>query len=385
MYLGTYHSSSVALVACAPIQRCQAETVGPHCGKQTGHWVSTSKRISHMHTLNDCAHVLPCQCHLGSFKLPLHKTRSRISARPQWYSSLDTMDSETSSLRLPRYPIEESLQERCPENDGRAIVLASQALSARRAKSDASSALEPNVDTRPARLESVYGDSRDWPKKSKALGIKGAVQYSWSNIGFPHDPELSVQDLEEIADIDREDLNIVALAQDVLNIKNKDARDIADKDTLRTEIGAGRTIELFQLNGRRVAKVFIGGVDARQRGVDYKKLKTAKSFEAIVDREYQLEKPSLETEHRVMTHVLLSRGGQIGGKACDYWKTARNLAQQHIYLDRGLDERLRKRQTTVKKDEALSSMLEMVTKCVKQSAFNPYYQSQRGKRLLTEN
>lgn len=211
------------------------------------------------------------------------------------------------------------------------------------------------------------------------------MQYSWSNIGFPHDPELSVQDLEEIADIDREDLNIVALAQDVLNIKNKDARDVADKDTLRIEIGAGRTIELFQLNGRRVAKVFIEGVDARQRGVDYKKLKTAKSFEAIVDREYQLKKPSLETEHRVMTHVLLSRGGQIGGKACDYWKTARNLAQQHIYLDRGLDERLRKRQTIFKDEEAFSSMLEIVRKCVQQNAFNPYYQSQRGKPLRSKD
>jgi hypothetical protein len=235
------------------------------------------------------------------------------------------------------------------------------------------------------RLESVYGDSRDWPKSAKTLGIKGAVQYSWSNIGFPNDPELSVQDLEDRADIDKDNLNTVALAQDVLDVKNKNAEDIAEGGTLRTENEAGRKIELFELNSRRVAKVVIEGVDATKREVDYKKLKTARAFESIVDREYQIKKPSLETEHRVMAHVLLSRGGQIGGKACDYWRTARNLAQQHIYLDHRLDERLQQRSKGVKEDEAFQKMLEMARECVKQNAFNPYYQAQRGKPLLRGN
>lgn len=238
-------------------------------------------------------------------------------------------------------------------------MLASRALKARetrRESSDNGSVIEPSPDAPPVRLESVYGDSKDWPKSAKTLGIKGAVQYSWSNIGFPNDPELSVQDLEDRADIDKDNLNTLALAQDILDVKNKSAEDIAEKGTLRTENDTGRTIELFELRGRRVAKVVIEGVDARQRGVDYKKLKTAKAFESIVDREYQIKKPSLETEHRVMAHVLLCRGGQIGGKTCDYWKTARNLAQQHIYLDHGLDDLVHSRFESSRDDEAFSKM-----------------------------
>lgn len=289
------------------------------------------------------------------------------------------------SPRPPRYPIEEPLQERCQQNDEKALLLASRALEARkrkRARSDNGSVFEPSPNAQPVRLESVYGDSRDWPKSAKTLGIKGAIQYSWSNIGFPNDPELSVQDLEDMADIDKDNLNTMALAQDILDVKNKNAGNIADEGTLRTETDTGRTIELFELKGRRIAKVVIEGVDARQRGVDYKKLKTAKTFESIVDREYQIKKPSLETEHRVMAYVLLCRGGQIGGKACDYWKTARNLAQQHIYLDHGLDEIVQSRSGSIKDDEAFSKMLEMVKACVKQNAFNPYYQAQRGKLVL---
>lgn len=316
----------------------------------------------------------------------------RSTPRSKQPRSSDAMASEPAmqqegqnlSTRQPRYPIEEPLQERCQENDEKALELVSRALSAwekKRVRGDDGRVPEPSPKAPPVRLDSVYGDSRDWPKTAKTLGIKGAVQYSWSNIGFPNDPELAVQDLEDRANIDKDNLNIVALAQDISDVKNRNAEDIADTHTLRTEIDAGRTIELFKLRGRRVAKVVIEGVDARQRGVDYKKLKTAKEFERNMEREYQIKKPSLETEHRVMSHVLLSRGGQIGGKACDYWKTARNLAQQHIYLDHGLDDRLQNSLENAKDDKAFSRMLEVVKKCVKQNAFNPYYQAQRGKLL----
>lgn len=294
-------------------------------------------------------------------------------------------EGQSLGLRPPRYPIEEPLQERCQENDEKALELASRALSAwekKRVRGDNGSVLEPSPKAPLVRLDSVYGDSRDWPKSAKTLGIKGAVQYSWSNIGFPNDPELAVSDLEDRTNIEKDNLNIVALAQDVSDVKNCNAEDIADRNTLRTEIDAGRTIELFKLRGRRVAKVVVEGVDARQRGVDYKKLKTAKAFEKNMEREYQIEKPALETEHRVMAHVLLSRGGQIGGKACDYWKTARNLAQQHIFLDHGLDDRIRNIFENAKDDKAFPRMLEMVKKCVKQNAFNPYYQAQRGELVL---
>lgn len=48
------------------------------------------------------------------------------------------------------------------------------------------------------KLQSVHGDATVWPKKGMdQLGIKGGVQYSWSNIGFPYDPRLEVRDLED--------------------------------------------------------------------------------------------------------------------------------------------------------------------------------------------
>lgn len=141
--------------------------------------------------------------------------------------------------------------------------------------------------------------------------------------------------------------------------------------------------ELFRLRGRQIAKVVMEGVDARQREVDYKKLKTAKAFEKALEKAYRINKPSLETEHRAMAHVLLCLGGQIGGKACDYWKTARNLAQQDIYLDNGLDDHLRNSFENAKDDNAFARMLEMVKQCVKQNAFNPYYQAQRGKAIFS--
>lgn len=298
----------------------------------------------------------------------------------------ETSTQQNSIPRVPRYPIEKPLRERCKENDDKALELASRALSAwtrRHTRGDDGNTVEPSPRTPPVRLNSVYGDSRDWPKSAKTLGIKGAVQYSWSNIGFPNDPELAVQDLEDRTHIDEDNLNIRELAQDILDVKNCNAKDIADKDTLRSKVDVDRMTELFGLRGRHVAKVVIEGVDARQRGVDYKKLKTVRAFEKALDKAYRINKPSLETEHRVMTHVLLCRGGQIGGKACDYWKTARNLAQQHIYLDNGLDDRLRNSSENAKEDNAFARMLEMVKQCVKQNAFNPYYQAQRGEVVLS--
>ncbi|KAL1847224.1 hypothetical protein Daus18300_014018 [Diaporthe australafricana] len=282
--------------------------------------------------------------------------------------------------RQPRYPIEEPLQERSQENDEKALELASRALAAwekRRARNDNGNSDESSPKVGPVRLDSIYGDSRDWPKKGKSLGIKGAVQYSWSNIGFPNDPKLAVQDLEDRTDIDKDDLNITALAQDALDVKNRNAEDIADRGTLHTETDNGRTIELFKLKDRRIAKVIIEGADAKQRGVNYKRLKAAKAFGKILDKEYQIKKPSLNAEHLVASHVLLCRGGQTGGKAADYWKTARNLAQQHIYLDQGLEARLQSHLNDVKTDMAFIRMLETVKKCIKQNAFNPYYQASR--------
>lgn len=296
-------------------------------------------------------------------------------------------EGHESSLRQPRYPIEEPLQERSQKNDERALEIASRALSAwekRCARVDIGSNVVSQPEKSPVRLDSIYGDSRDWPKTARTLGIKGAVQYSWSNIGFPNDPELAVQDLEDSTEIDKDNLNIAELAQDILDVRNLNAGQIADANFLHTETENGRTIELFKLKGRHIAKVTIEGVDARQRGVDYKKLKSAKAFEKIVDREYQTQKPALEAEHRVMAHVLLCRGGQVGGKACDYWKTARNLAQQHIYLDHGIEARLRSQLEEGNLDKAFAKMLEMAKKCVRQNAFNPYYQAQRGTPFIEE-
>lgn len=318
---------------------------------------------------------------------------------------MDPHPSPSKLPRLPRYPIEESLNKRTKANDERALQLAQFAatvLEKQRQKATRHKIISPENEgdrvtvarsgheegdngnggdhSAPGlRTHSAYGDVTTWPKRGDALAAKGGLQYSWSNIGFPNDISLCVEDLEAQSNIDKDDLNVMELAADVLAMKNKSAKDIADDGVVEVERSRQRIKELFLLRGHRVAKVVFEDVDANSKGVNYGKVGAGKAFSKAVDNLFPATKPSLETEQLVLAHVLLSRGGQIGGRTDAYWKTARGLAQQHIFLDPGLDDRLRQehlRQGGI--DQAFEKMLRIVKKCLAQNAINPYHQAQRG-------
>lgn len=311
--------------------------------------------------------------------------------------------------RLPQFPIERPLEQRTSQKDEEALALAQFAVEAlqiqrcrrksRAHKVDAPAHRSENTASavtcdknvgadslrspRPPKggLRSDRGDIGRWPKYGRDLGVDGALQFSWSNIGFPNESQLTVKDLKDESTIDREDLNVLELAEDVRAIKEKPAVDIADDGQVEIVTKNQRTIETFQLRGRRVAKVKFEDVDATQKGFDYSQVKAGKAFEKALDEVILQQRPSLELQQRVLAHVLLARGGQIGGRTNDFWKTARNLAQQHIFVSPELAERFQGRLQKggeSERDEAYDSMLGIVEKCLAQNAFNPYYQAQRG-------
>lgn len=322
----------------------------------------------------------------------------------------DPSPNKTLPPRLPRFPIEEPLGERSLERDTRAIEIAHTALTAleklrgnrrKRKLSPTESKLPTNDDkdsqsaSFPVALDSkhdapvhrlqngsAYG-KEIWPKTALELGIRHALQYSWSNIGFPTDNSLAVQQLQDYSHIEHDERSVVALGKDIFDIKNKQAKDIADDGQVTIEVGQGRRIENFTVHGMTVTRVTFDDVDATEKTVNYSKLQASKDFEKSVTGTIgKAAQPSLESEQLVVAHVLLCRGGQIGGRSDKYWQTARDLAQQHMFLRPDIVNELRNKLEAGSEDGAFLTMLSTVKKALGQHCFNPYHQAQRGKTTL---
>lgn len=225
-------------------------------------------------------------------------------------------------------------------------------------------------------LKSMFDGTGAWPKRDYAQ--PGATQYSWSNIGFPDNDSLIVKDFEQDTHIENSEPSVLALAQDIVNIKTKIAKDIADGRAVKTSIRHQRTIETFKLHGRTVAKVKFADADISRKGLAYSSLETSKALEKEISSKLG-DQPSLEVEHLVAAHVLLRRAGDIGGKTEDYWKKARDLAQQQLYVLPELEAQVRGQITAgvALKDPLLAEMLDIVRKCLPNKGFNSYHQSQR--------
>lgn len=221
---------------------------------------------------------------------------------------MDDPSLKTAPPRLPRFPIEEPLEKYSLERDTRAIEIANTALTAleklrgnrrkrKLSRTDQQSVL-PEKDDKDAqsaslvvasdikhdvpfhRLQngSAYG-TEIWPKTALELGMRHALQYSWSNIGFPTDNSVAVQEVQEYSHIELEERSVVALGKDIVDIKNKLAKDIADDGKVTTEVGHSRKIEKFMVHGLIVTRVTFDDVDATDKSVNYSKLQVAKDFE----------------------------------------------------------------------------------------------------------
>ncbi|RYP25206.1 hypothetical protein DL765_000087 [Monosporascus sp. GIB2] len=134
------------------------------------------------------------------------------------------------------------------------------------------------------------------------------------------------------------------------------AGEIAEDGAVQTHAGHGRTIEIFRVRGRGVAKATFEDADIYG--------KTGKAYGDLPI--------SGERERRTAR--------EIGGGSEDYWKKARDLAQQQLYLDDALEAGAREALESDLlhvDDPNLSKMLDIVRERIPKTAFNPYHQARR--------
>ena len=89
--------------------------------------------------------------------------------------------------------------------------------------------------------------------------------------------------------------------------------------------------------------------------------------------------PSLEVEQWVAAQLLLDHAGQIEGRTQDYWRKARDLAQQHLHINPDLEGKVGEEMSRGHHtdDLAFAEMLDIVKHALKQRAANPYHQAMR--------
>ncbi|KAI1078825.1 hypothetical protein F5B20DRAFT_571361 [Whalleya microplaca] len=223
-------------------------------------------------------------------------------------------------------------------------------------------------------LKSMYDGTGMWPRNGDP--VKGARQYSWSNIGFPERDDLLLRDYEEYTYIDKQKSAIIELAQDIVNIQKKSAKDIADAGAVELHEEHGRTIETFRIHNRSVSKVKFQDCDVFGGGAPYSKCNISRIVEEEIDKAVG-SSPDLAIEQIVAARMLLSRAGQIGGRTQDYWKRARDLAQQELYKDPDLEKRVRSQMNVESEEQTFNMMLRIVKESIKIKTANPYHQARR--------
>ncbi|KAI0385389.1 hypothetical protein F5Y04DRAFT_292009 [Hypomontagnella monticulosa] len=335
------------------------------------------------------------------------------------------------TLRHPRYPAENFGLERTPEKDDQALKMAEIAwkVFVKRQRSGRetqsyygtaahlehisrenndrltdrhfpSSGIYNTLNQARIPLKSMYENTgtwpKNWPEKSQAQQRKkfdpmsGATQYSFTNIGFPRDKSLVVEDFEKETHIDTDQEYFIQLEQDIIDIKTKPAKEIADDGVVQVYTKFERTIETFKLDGRTVAKATFRNIDVYGKK-PYSELQLSKTFESDIDENIGL-RPDICVEQWIAAHILLSTGRQIGGRTSDYWKRAQDLAQRQLYLakDLGLQthEMLFVKGSSVpmpSNDKNFVKMLSIVSECIKSSPFNPYHQALRDEHAVSHN
>lgn len=189
-----------------------------------------------------------------------------------------------------------------------------------------------------------------------------------------------VQTLENFEDetkILSDSSHISQLAQNLTNIKETRAREIADNGEVQEENEHTRKIESFKLDGHLVAKVSFSDCEFEQQQ-SYTKCGPAREVEKKINRLVG-KAPRLELEWRVAAQLLLELGGQIGGQTLDYFSRARDLAQRRLWQDTTLAARVESEIATgyYDNDKVFMEMLSIVTEGFGQNKHNPYFQATR--------
>ena len=170
------------------------------------------------------------------------------------------------------------------------------------------------------------------------------------------------------------------IKEDVLAIMNGPTDQVADSaDDIVREIAHKRTIEAFKRRGRSVVLVKMHDVKVQ----DKKNKDTYARCEICSLTEQQLDEalgrgPSLAVEQWIAARVLLEMEGNPGGKTADYFKTARDLAQQRVYENVDIEKSaVNEMESKAPMDEDFIDMLNIVKEALIQKASNPYHQAKR--------
>lgn len=224
-------------------------------------------------------------------------------------------------------------------------------------------------------LKSMYDGTGQWPKRTR----HGGKKYSWSSVGFPRDGTLVVPVFEEDTIIDKDELHIMELATDISDIRFKPPKEIAEEGAVKCIQEDNRTIETFKVHEHTVCRVKFSDVDALGKGSPYSLSQVSKSLEQKIDEDLGAQ-PDIQAERWVTAHVLLSMGGQIGGRTDDYWSRARSLAREQFYLNDDLENEVKQQieADDHEKDPAFSKMLAMVKKGCPTRRLNVYHQAKRN-------
>ncbi|KKY34505.1 hypothetical protein UCDDA912_g05508 [Diaporthe ampelina] len=188
---------------------------------------------------------------------------------------------------------------------------------------------------------------------------------------------------EEDTVIDNDELHIMELATDIRNIRFKTPAEIAD-GAVESIQEDNRTVETFKVHERTVCRVKFSDVNAFGNGSPYSSSQVSKSLEQKINEDLGAQ-PDIQVERWVTAHVLLSTAGQIGGRTDDYWKRARSLAQQQIYLNPNLENEVKQQidAGNHKKDPVFSKMLALVKKGCPMKGHNLYHQAKRNDYATT--
>ncbi|RYP64583.1 hypothetical protein DL771_008696 [Monosporascus sp. 5C6A] len=137
--------------------------------------------------------------------------------------------------------------------------------------------------------------------------------------------------------IDNEERSAVQLSQDIVDVRTRRAGGIADDGAVQTHLEHGRTIQDLQGPRPHSREGHVRG-RGRLRGDGPRHMATS-----------WFPKSSREASP-----------GEIAGRSVEYWEKARDLTQQQLYLDDGLE------------------MLHIARECIPKGTFNPYHQARRG-------
>ncbi|RYO93573.1 hypothetical protein DL766_003945 [Monosporascus sp. MC13-8B] len=208
-------------------------------------------------------------------------------------------------------------------------------------------------------MEQEEAGTGEWPKRKDP--VTGAYHHSWSNIGYPYDESLAVNEFEEDTHIAVDSPWVARLPRDIVGIKTRFPREIADDRVVDCQCRHNRVIEMFTAHGHTVAKVKMEDADVFGPGSPYSKCEVSKELERKLDEEVGTQ-PALEVEQWVAAHLVLAQAGQIGGRTKDYWRRARDMARQQLYTNKELEGKVRKQMQGDSPDAAFNNMIGMLHK-----------------------